>query len=271
MTGHVLVPTDFFGIGPSALWCAALAFGLFQAVRLARVRGLDERIAYLSAAAAIAGGLVIAQGPGLLATPMSLAGWFDSAAGAKSFYVGTAGGAALAAFVLRLAGRPIAAYFDVFVPALLAAYAVGRVGCFVNGDDFGTLTNIPWAVVYPPGSEPYAAHLANGWISSASAASRAIHPVQLYSAIAALAIRCAPAIRRPRRPGDALVAFAIGYGLCRLGIETFRADTMAASGVLSVAQSFSVALAGAGLAAWVARSRQHGPECAPVPLSPVWR
>jgi prolipoprotein diacylglyceryltransferase len=77
----------------------------------------------------------------------------------------------------------------------------------------------------------------------------------------ALVIGHVPAIRRPRRPGDALVAFAIGYGLCRLGIEMFRADTMAAGGVLSSAQGFSVALAGAGLAAWLARrGRRRDPE-----------
>ncbi len=39
-------------------------------------------------------------------------------------------------------------------PALAASYAVGRVGCFLIGDDYGGPSTLPWAVKFPDGLPP---------------------------------------------------------------------------------------------------------------------
>ncbi|HET8633687.1 MAG TPA: prolipoprotein diacylglyceryl transferase family protein, partial [Gemmatimonadales bacterium] len=39
-------------------------------------------------------------------------------------------------------------------PALAAAYALGRVGCFLINDDYGRPTSLPWAVKFPQGYPP---------------------------------------------------------------------------------------------------------------------
>jgi len=50
---------------------------------------------------------------------------------------------------------PIRQYLDILAIGLLAALALGRIGCFCNGCCFGKPTNLPWAVRFPYGSDPY--------------------------------------------------------------------------------------------------------------------
>ena len=38
---------------------------------------------------------------------------------------------------------------DHFVPAVLLGIAIGRIGCFLNGDDYGVPTDSMWGVVFP--------------------------------------------------------------------------------------------------------------------------
>ena len=33
-------------------------------------------------------------------------------------------------------------------------YAIGRMGCFLVGDDYGYPTDVPWAVAFPEGAPP---------------------------------------------------------------------------------------------------------------------
>lgn len=62
--------------------------------------------------------------------------------------------------------------FDYFAPTLGLGLAFTRIGCFMNGCCYGTPTDLPWGISFPPGSIPYSifgdAHL---------------HPSQLYSSL----------------------------------------------------------------------------------------
>ena len=57
-------------------------------------------------------------------------------------------------------------------PALAVGHAIGRIGCFLVGDDYGRPSDLPWSVAFPEGLPPTSVR---------------VHPTQLYEA-AALAV-----------------------------------------------------------------------------------
>ena len=40
---------------------------------------------------------------------------------------------------------------DAAAPGLALGYGLGRIGCFLVGDDFGMPTDLPWGVAFPKG------------------------------------------------------------------------------------------------------------------------
>ena len=69
------------------------------------------------------------------------------------------GGVLLAITIITLYLRyhklPIHRYLDILAIGLMLALAFGRIGCFLRGCCFGRPTNLPWAVCFPYGSDPY--------------------------------------------------------------------------------------------------------------------
>ena len=51
---------------------------------------------------------------------------------------------------------------DALTPALALGYGIGRIGCFLVGDDYGVPTHLPWGVAFPVGLPPTRA----GWLRS---------------------------------------------------------------------------------------------------------
>lgn len=152
-------------------------------------------------------------------------------------------GAAIAAYlVLRIRRRPFLIYADAWVPALVLGYVVARLGCFVNGDDFGVVSAVPWAVRFPPGTEAYASHLARGWITPAADFSLPVHPTELYHALAGLAAFIFLLRWRPRWPGQRFALAMVVGGVARLLIEFMRDDYWLHGDVLDVPQWLSLLL-----------------------------
>ena len=67
--------------------------------------------------------------------------------------------------------------FDYFSPAFGLGLGIARIGCFLNGCCFGTPTDLPWGISFPPGSIPYAVYF-----------DVHLHPSQLYSSLYGLGL-----------------------------------------------------------------------------------
>ncbi len=123
---------------------------------------------------------------------------------------------------------------DMAAPYLALAYAIGRVGCFLNGCCYGKPTELPWGVVF----------LAVDGLTR--------HPTQLYSSIASLGLFAALCRLYPRRgfPGQVFICYLAGYGLIRFVIEFWRENLVLWPG-LTVGQVMALAAVLLACVLWV--------------------
>lgn len=118
---------------------------------------------------------------------------------------------------------------DATAPALAIAYATGRVGCLLVGDDYGVASTLPWAMPFPKGSPPTL---------------EAVHPTQIYETIImSLVFLVLWKIRKKDRPVGWLASIYLGLaGLERFFVEFIRNTTESPISSLSVAQVMALAL-----------------------------
>lgn len=251
-------------LSPGLVWSVALLAALIYAVRSARRSGLDARAMYWAVVCSMLTGL---WGAHLLS--LLVHGWsggvlaiFQFVQGGKSLYGGLLVGGLAAGLYFHFRKLPVLAYADASMPAVALGYAIGRIGCFLNGDDYGTLTGVRWAVVYPPGTEAYQSHLARGWIAPGASWSQPIHPVQLYASLLGLALFLLLAKWRPARPGSRFCAYLVLYGVGRFLMEYLRGDFRSVLGPFSLPQLFSAGFVLVAAGVWFYRVRDHRREAA---------
>ena len=145
------------------------------------------------------------------------------------FYGGLFGGVLAALWRFQKAGLPRVWMFDYGVSCIAFAHAVGRLGCFLVGDDYGVPTSASWGVAFPQGAPPSTAgYLRSRGVEIAAnvpdSTVMAVHPVQLYEAavLAVLGVILWRAARNPHRPYAVLAMYALGYGIWRFCIEFWR-------------------------------------------------
>lgn len=165
--------------------------------------------------------------------------------GGLSWFGGFVGGVGAGLWSLHRRGIPIVPALAAATPALAIGHAIGRIGCFLVGDDYGRPTDLPWGVAFPRGLPPTTVP---------------VHPTQVYEA-AGLAV-IAWILIRWRRAGtaDAIVfgRYLALAGALRFAIEFIRVNAQVA-GPLTLAQIFSLAIIVVGL--WFMRWRSkpiHG-------------
>ena len=128
----------------------------------------------------------------------------------------------------RLPGWPMA---DVAAPALAIGYAVGRIGCFLVGDDYGRPTDLPWGVAFPVGlPETTAGNLRDLFgvqipESIPDSTLMRVHPTQLYETAMALAIWGFALWLFKRRVQPGTVALTV---LALLAVERFLVELVRA-------------------------------------------
>ena len=157
--------------------------------------------------------------------------------GGLSWFGGFLGGVASGLWALRRRRIPIVRALAAAAPALAIGHAIGRIGCFLVGDDYGRPTSLPWGVAFPRGLPPTAVP---------------VHPTQLYEMAGLAAIAIILIGWRRARVADAIVfgRYLVLAGALRFIIELIRVNAPVV-GPLTLAQLFSAAIMIVGL--WFVR------------------
>ena len=244
---------------------AFLVAGWVYATEVRRI-GLDAGVAWDSVVAAVVGGLVGAKiyYAILFHDPRAL-----FSRGGLVWYGGFTGGLIAVFGYMWWKRLPIRRLLDAISPAMFAGYALGRVGCFLVGDDYGAPTSLPWGIRFPQGAPPSTADALRTQFHVAVPASvppttvLAVHPTQLYEVgLAFLMFWLLWRLRSHRHAAGWLFGlYLILAGAERAFVEVFRAKDDRFFGPLSLAQliSFAVILLGATL---LARFRTPAPASA---------
>ncbi len=156
--------------------------------------------------------------------------------GGLSWFGGLVGGIAAGLAVMAWRHLPVIPVLSAATPALAVGHAIGRIGCFLVGDDYGRPTNLPWAVAFPKGLPPTSAR---------------VHPTQLYEAALLMPIAWLLFRLRHQRADDRLVlgTYLIVTSVLRFSIEFIRVNERVALG-LTVAQWACLGLVVVGV--WLA-------------------
>lgn len=211
-----------------SLFVNVVALGVCAVVYVWRASslGLRRAPALEAAALGVLGALLGARlAAGLISGLSSVFHPLPAAAGAMSWGA-YAGGFLAASARLSFADRAdTVRHFDAAAPAVLLGVAVARIGCFLNGDDFGVVCHDPWCVTFPAGSVAWEVHRTLGWIGAAARASLPVHPLQLYFSAAALGacvLTVAAERYRPTRSGGTALLAMLLYSLSRIPLELLR-------------------------------------------------
>jgi len=127
--------------------------------------------------------------------------------GGMSFHGGLLGVIVAMILFARKIKKSFLQVTDFVVPLVPFGIAAGRMGNFINGELWGRVTDVPWAMVFPRGGpEPR-------------------HPSQLYEfglEGIGLFILVWWYSNKPRPTGCVSAVFLIGYAVCRILAEFFR-------------------------------------------------
>jgi phosphatidylglycerol---prolipoprotein diacylglyceryl transferase len=222
--GPLSLPT-----GPLALllavW-AALAVGAWAARR----EGLDGDHIYNAGLYGLVAGFVAARLAHVIvywdAYRTQLLEIFGFNQRAFLLWPGAIAALAVAGWYVYRHGLPLVKVLDAIAPGALVGIAVADVAALLTGRNAGLPADLPWAV--------------NLWGVSR-------HPVQIYEALAALAVAALVLwmITHGSRPGAAALVALCGYGLSRWLLEPFRAPEASVTvlGGLRLAQMAGLAVA----------------------------
>lgn len=112
---------------------------------------------------------------------------------------------------------------------LALGYGVGRIGCFLVGDDYGNPTDLPWGVAFPEGLPPTPPGVH-------------VHPTQIYETLMAVGIWWIGRRLFAKRltPGVTGLAVIALLAVERFLVEFLRAKDDRFLGPFTVAQALSI-------------------------------
>ncbi len=131
--------------------------------------------------------------------------------GGLSFHGGLFGGIAAAVVYCLIKRISILKIADLFAPSVMVAYAIGRIGCLLNGCCYGGPTEMPWGMRF----------FDDGHWTARS------HPTQLYASLLSFALFAGLVWLESRRAylGQVFCWYLIGASVERFLMEIWRAGT----------------------------------------------
>lgn len=198
------------------------------------VKALDDSIIYLVLGIVIGGrlGHVFFYDPGMiLRNPLEI---FMTWQGGMSFHGGFLGVMIACALYCWKIGTPFLSLLDTYACVVPIGLFFGRIGNFINGELWGRVTDVPWAVI-----SSYPDHLPR-------------HPSQIYEAalegvlLFTVLVLCWARTDMRQYRGRISGVFAIGYGLARPFCELFREPDALVVGSLTIGQFLTIPLLGMG-------------------------
>jgi phosphatidylglycerol:prolipoprotein diacylglycerol transferase len=215
---------------------AACIVGIWVARKEAKRKGFDKNIIQDFSLYAIMGAIIGARfyyvifgdWSRFLENPLT---FFAIWQGGLAIHGGILGGLLVGVFYARKHHISFLKLADTFAPSLILGQAIGRIGCFLNGDAHGYPTSMPWGMVYPP--ESPAGQMFPG---------QAIHPTQLYEMILNLIIFSIlwKARKKMKVDGHIFLLYVMLYSIIRIFVEHFRADKLTYLSQISAAQSMGI-------------------------------
>jgi phosphatidylglycerol:prolipoprotein diacylglycerol transferase len=193
------------------------------------------------------------------------------------WYGGFVLGTAAVLWTMRRRRLPLWPLLDAATPALALGYAIGRIGCFLVGDDYGRPTSLPWGVAFPVGLPPTTAgalrdsfHV-NLPASIPDSQLVRVHPTQIYETLTCLVLWWigVQLLRRevahedePRGGAPGSTALPM---FCLLAVERFLVEILRAKddrflGPFTLAQAISVLVLVLVAVIWLARRRTLAPD-----------
>ena len=139
---------------------------------------------------------------------------------------------------------------DLSAPGIALALAFGRLGCLLAGCCFGELSNLPWSIHFPAGSQAWEFQIENHYpllaeyLQSADIRqSMSVHPTQLYSVFMNFGIFIILYfVLRPRKRFNGYLFWwlVILYSSTRFLVEYIRSDYRGEIGWFSTSQFISL-------------------------------
>jgi len=170
--------------------------------------------------------------------------------GGMSFHGGLIGVITAMALFAHRRGRRFFEIADFTAPLIPLGLGAGRLGNFINGELWGRVTDVPWAMVFP---DPRAGGLPR-------------HPSQLYEMLlegVLLFVVLWLYARKPRPTMAVSALFLLGYGSFRFLVEFARTPDeqlgFLAGGWLTMGQLLCLPMLAAGAVLWWLAHRHTAP------------
>ncbi|PID58299.1 prolipoprotein diacylglyceryl transferase [candidate division KSB3 bacterium] len=137
--------------------------------------------------------------------------------GGLAIHGGILGGTLVGWLLTRRWKLPFLKLADIAALCMILAQTFGRFGNFMNGDAHGVPTDMPWGIVFPPGS-----------IAGSEFPGRALHPTMLYELVINLSIFLLLwNIRKMHwKDGFLCCLYLLFYSCGRFVVSFFRADSL---------------------------------------------
>ena len=178
--------------------------------------------------------------------------------GGLSLYGALVGGFVFGITYAAIRKMPLGKVADLAAPGMILAQAIGRIGCLINGDAYGTPTSLPWGVLYtyPNATED---GIAGPKVNEVLVAG---HPVPAYEIIWDLIILAVLLRLRKRLKNDWMLflIYASAYALGRFGLDFLRGDETAVLGPFHQAQVISLIVMAIAIPVLIWLSRRPAPQ-----------